>query len=257
MILVDAGIAFTFGPDIICNRLAHLRLGKHPIDRYCRNELMEQSVYLAPEQRTLGLLNEVGSAADYYSFGALALALFGHKRFISLKDVDWTQIPSKWHPFLKACLEEKASNRPRDFLEIEDRLLDPELALMHAEVSTFDSGKTSVALDADKEAEAEFNALTGLLRRSEGKISLKEPDTLKQHLDEGQKALKMAKWEFAKKAFKSALRIDPNHTVANLNLAIALYELGEFKASEKHVKAAQEIDASAAKRFRQHIAFRL
>lgn len=256
VVVPNAGLAYVFGAEQICSRLTLLRTGQLPIDRFCANELLEQMPFLAPEQRSHTRLAEVGHPVDYYAFGAIALSLFGHKRFSSVKESDWTSVPEKWQPFLRACLEDLPANRPQDFLEIEAWLSDPELALIYTEAALSDAQASKLDQDREKEAENELSALTGLLRQNEA-VSHKEPHALAQHLEAGQQAINSAKWESAKKALKTALRIDPNNVTANLNLAIALYELGEIKDSEKHVKSAAAIDPSAAKRFRQHIVFRL
>ncbi len=266
LVISHAGLPFAIGPEKIWKRLQQLRIGKLPIEPHCARELLEQLHMLAPEQKDPQRLQEVGPAADFFAYATLALLLFTGKSYAPLKEIEWTRVPEKWHPFLKACLEENPQLRPKSFLEIEDWLTDPELALItgsHLErelsISTESSDKADRAreigliphlLERMHKTQNQHQTDSPSLSKEQGKL-------LDQHLKTGLKAAKLAKWKEAKKAFKDVLKLNPKHAEAHVQLAIASYELEDWKTAEFHYEQAKELDSLLAKSFREHIAFKV
>ena len=109
----EAGLAYSVGTNQLRKRVSELQQGVLTIDRYHSFQLIDQIPYLAPELRSQK--GEIGPAADFYTFGAIAAALCMQKRFIHEGHVDWEQIPQGWRSFVKSCLEEDPGKRPRVF----------------------------------------------------------------------------------------------------------------------------------------------
>lgn len=251
LILAHAGMAFAMGPEILADQLVTLREGRLPIEKYCANEILEQLAMLAPEQKNCERSHEVGPAADFFAYGALAAALLSQQRFVSAEKVDWKRVPERWRPFLQACLQDEVSRRPQDFHELEDWLDDPELALTYTHTV---AEQTALGLEEQRGAQL----LTDILKRAHT-IAPEAPkhEDISHHIAEGLKAIKAEKWQVARKSFQRALENDAKHAVAHVNLAIAHYELGEQRSAERHYEAAKNEDPLVAKTFRQHLAFRL
>lgn len=253
-VVSDLGLAFAIGPMRMYERLALLRAGKLPIERFAISELLEQTAYLAPEQRDALRLEEVGTSADFYAFGALAIALFTSKRFFGVHDADWSKMPQRWQPFLRSCLEDKPGRRPKDFMELEDWLQDPELALLQVDVTPVlaEVQKASSAIAAD----GDLTALRAMLHHSED-LGASTNTELNTYLKAARAAVSAAKWKEAKNACTAVLRLDPQNAPGHVHMAIALYEMGDVKGAEQHYKATEAVAPQVARRFRQHIAFRL
>lgn len=252
-VVSDLGLAFAIGPMRVYERLALLRAGKLPIERFAMNELLEQTAYLAPEQRDVLRLEEVGPSADFYAFGALALSLFTSKRFLGANCTDWSKVPQRWQPFVRSCLEDKPGRRPKDLMELEDWLQDPELALMQVE------GKPVLAevpnASSETSVEGDLIALRAMLHPSED-LGTSTHTELSTYSKVARAAVSAAKWNEAKKACAATLRLDPQNASGHVHMAIALYELGDVKGAEHHYKAAEAVAPQMARHFRQHIAFR-
>lgn len=240
VVITGGGIAFAMGPERVMQQLSSLKLGKMPVEKYCAQEIMEQMAILAPEEKSSDRLHEVGPKSDLYAFGAIAVSLLLQQRFTSPQHVDWNRIPKCWAPFLKSCLSDVVDKRPADFLELEDWLNDPELALTHVEVATTEKSVTSADVPLD-------SLLTTMLKRH----------SVDDELSVAIKAIKSGKWPVAKKSLQQVLAADPTHALAHAYMAIACYELDEKKKAEAHYDKAKSADPQAAKCFRQHLAFRL
>lgn len=230
--LADAGVSFSIGPEKILERLNLLKKGRLPIEKFKGLELIEQMRYFAPEQLDNNRANEVGQKSDFYLFGKLAMEAFK------------SQLPQDWQRFIKACLEERPSDRPGSFSELEDRLSDPELALSTA----FDN---AVDVSGDRELEA-ADLLAKMKKLKE--ISVTKGGNLVQ---EGIRACREARWSPARKLLQEAVKDDSKCAIAHAYLAIAFYELGEMKQAQKHYERAKELNPVEAKRFREHIALRI
>jgi serine/threonine protein kinase len=243
VVISGAGMAYALGHEKLLQKLTELREGRLPIERHCAQEIVEQLVFLAPEQKKPGATTSPSS--DLYAFGALAVCLLSHQRFVSPDRVDWTKIPQRWVPFLQACLQEEPSKRPQDLLELEDWLDDPELALTHAPSDVEPvQGKHSSNVATNE------NLLTDMLKRV-------QPVDSNAALDEGLMAIKAGKWQVARKSLAKTISSDPNNALAHANLAIAYFELDDKAKAEAHYEAAKKADPLVAKAFRQHLAFRL
>lgn len=255
--VADTGMAFSSGAAKLYQRLEMLRSGKLIIDKTYGQELLEQLVMLAPEQKNPHRLAEVGPACDFYAFAALAIHLLTRQKFISSQNVNWNKIPDRWQPFLKAALADRPECRPRDFLELEDWLNDPELALTRLDTQT--------ALPPGESSETQETSLEDLARILDKVKKRPLPATedspkqklLTLHIDEGSKAISHGKWNRARDFFHKGLTLNPQHPEILLGLAITYYELGDLSRSEEFYLKAKEHDPAIAKRFREHLAFRV
>lgn len=261
VVIADLGLAYSFGPKKVHDRLKLMRDGFLPIEKFCANELLEQLPMLAPEQKAAERLSQVSPASDLFSFGAIAVMLFSQQRFVASDKVDWTLVPAEWHPFLKACLKDDPRHRPKDFLELEDWLNHPELALTHR---LGDSVEDAVA-DPSSPALG-LNDLKNLLQQVQEQrsqqppaatLSKKQQQKFQNAFNAGTKAIKMGRWKVARDQFVEAVAASPSNAEANVSLAIAYYELGELKQAEKYHECAKKIDPKIAKNFHDHIAFRI
>ncbi len=251
LLVANTGMAFAMGPQRFAQLLVQLKEGRLPIEKYSANEMLEQLAMLAPEQRNPHRVSEVGPSSDFFSYGALAVALLGQQRFASVEKIDWDKVPERWRPFLKACLCTEPGQRPQDFHELEDWLDDPELAL------TYTHSAAEPAMPGLEEKHS-ANLLTDMLKRAHV-VSPARPnsDELERYLAEGLKAIKGEKWHVARTSFQKVIKIDGCHAVAHVNMAIACYQLGNRREAEVHYDAAKKADPLVAKGFRQHLAFRL
>lgn len=249
VLIEQSGLAFALGPKLLSDYIAALRTGKLPIERYAAQELLEQLVLLAPEQRDSRRAQEVGPASDFYAFGTIAVSLLSNQRFITADKVEWQRIPERWVPFLRLCLSDAPSQRPHDFAELEDLLQDPELVLTYSnELSTERSSRTAQCSEA---------VILTKNRPRQGLESVGGGNGFEGSYQEGMKALRTGKWQLAKKGLSQAVEINPQHAVAQVSLAIACYELQEKRKAEIHYELAKQLDPQAAKLFRQHLAFNL
>lgn len=261
LVLADTGIAFSLQPLQVFRQLSALREGKLAIDKFRANELLEYIPMLAPEQRELPRLHEVNHTSDYYSFGSLAVLIFTDQKIRNLHEINWSAIPHKWHPFLKSCLQNDPKRRPKSFEELNDWLTDPELALTHPEMNDF--LVHPAAQKSTSEMEVEMESLTEIVSRlranrtSVNPVEKQGQKKLWEHIDNGLKAVKLSRWDAAKKHFKEAIKVDPNSPEAHINYAIACYETKDLKTAEKHYELAKKYDPRAAKKFREHIALRI
>jgi tetratricopeptide (TPR) repeat protein len=187
----------------------------------------------------------------------LGCSLLTKKKFSKLAEVEWSLISPQWQRFLKACLEEVPGNRPADFLELEDWLLQPEVGLTTLdgvdEVLDFVPHNLSVV----EPVEVPFKFVSPVIKSTTVSLTPQQQALLKGFLEAGNKAIKNAKWKEAKKALKEALKVDSGHIEAHVAMAIVCYELEDFKESEKCYEYAKQVDARLAKRFREHIAFKI
>lgn len=251
VVIAQGGLAFALGAEKFQQQLIELKEGRLPIEKYSAQELLEQMVLLAPEQKSVDRLVEVGPTSDFYTFGALAVTLLSQQRFVSADRIEWSRIPAHWVPFLQACLSDDVTMRPQDFMELDDWLNDPELALTHTQTPD-SSGKSPTSPGVVEDT----NLLTEMLRRVCEPVEIKSGAT-EDHLTEGLKAIKTGKWQIARKNLQKVVTNHPNHAIAHVNIAIACYEMGDKKKAEVHYEAAKKADPLAAKGFRQHLAFRL
>ena len=269
IVIADLGVAFSIVPKKIIDGLMELKKGTLPIEKYRANELLEQLSMMAPEQKEASRFMEVGAASDFFSFAALAIWMFTQKRFMTVEKVEWKLVPKKWRPFLKACLLDEINKRPKDFMELEDWLADPELALLHEKLD-----KEEVRpLGEDEELaleKMEIQDLTTVLQRvkkervestaqkfsTKGKKKKKHKQKMGS-FDKGVRNIKEAKWEEAKVSFLEVLEREPEHIDANIELAIAFYELGDLDKAKEYYEKAKELNPVIAKKFRKHIAFKV
>jgi tetratricopeptide (TPR) repeat protein len=259
IVLAHHGLAFAIGPQHIHSRLTTIRDGGDTaIDKQYLQELQEHYHLLAPELRSETRLHEVGPSSDFYAFATLAITLFTGAVFTNDKDIAWASIPRPWHSFLQACLHDTPGQRPKDFLELEDRLYDPDIALTaHNETTAADATADTT------ESISSLDDLTAMLRTATSNKS-KEKDsgggtspTFSRFLTAGNKSLRTGKWSTAKKYLQQAYDLEPHDSNVNVGLAIVYYEEGEIKKAEKFYTIAKKDDPTIAKRFREHIAFRV
>lgn len=253
IVIADLGMAMTIGPHAVHERITKLQQGKLPIDRFAAMGLLEHVASLAPEQRDPSRLNEVGPASDFYAYGALATVIFTQRPFSDVRHVRWDQVPERWRPFLKACLSERPSERPKDFLELHDWVSDPELALtlQHADLPTSEAAVTS-------EPQA-LDTLAGVLEKVQARkaASVATSDEIGTDVAVGMKAIKMGRWEKAREHLLAAHNDDDPDAEVAVSLAIACYELGDLENAERYYNSAKEKDPTTARCFRDHIAFRV
>lgn len=263
--LSNHGIPFALGAPQLCKRLH--ALSKKQIytvmEEYYVKELLDEMIMLSPEQRDPKRVGEVGPLADVYSFGALAVMLFCGKRFEGRKKIENSKIPDRWRPFVISCLEEDPSKRPQDFLELQDRLYDPEMALTHRQGN--DENSSEIDLE---ENSITLSDLAKVLKEDiqnqektsqEGIVEVKEKDSMifEKLIVTIRKFLERGKWGSAKEYLQKAYSICPNSPEVNVGMAIVCYEEGDLKRAEKFYFMAKEKDPCLAKRFREHIAFRV
>ncbi len=247
--IADAGLAFALGPQRVCNRLEKLRQAKLPLERYCSHEILEQMAHLAPEQKKPNRLHDVGPSADFFAFGALAASLFTHQRFTTRNAIKWELIPEKWRPFVEACLSESPQDRPQDFLELEDWLTDPELALTHQSSQPPHNKAPTIV-------KSELGPLSEMLQRIQ-ETQMHTTADLGELLQSAENAITASRWRPAKKHLDKALLLDPNHALTHVKLAIVCLELGDQKTAERHYFLAKQINPKIAKQFREYLAFKM
>lgn len=249
--IANTGLAFALGPQKIWEQLEKLRLAKLPLERHGSHELLEQMTHLAPEQKDPGRLHDVGPACDFFAFGALAISLFTRQRYTERSTVKWDRLPEKWRPFVEACLSDNPRDRPQDFLELEDWLTDPELALTHQSSQGYAPGKRSPTI-----IEEETGPLSAMLERLHNPPIPTQKD-LQELLHQAETAITGSRWKAARKLLEKALPIDGNHAPTHVKMAIVALELGDEKKAERHYNLAKQLDPKLAKQFREHLAFKM
>lgn len=259
VVIADTGMAYSLGVKKMFLRLEALRKGELLIDRLIGKDILEQLPMLAPEQKDAQRLREVGPGSDFYTFGAWAVSLFERKPFSSSMAVDWKQIPHRWHLFLKACLNPYPKRRPKDFLDLESWLYDPELALTSEEAFAEESSQVQVGdIQLQMDEEVDLSRLCGILDQiqSKKKKQYSQNSSLSHLLEAGAVFARRGRWKEALKEYEAVLEVEENHPEALLGVAIAHYELGSLEESEKFYFRAKLVDASTGKRFREHLASR-
>jgi len=261
IVIADHGLAFAFGAEKIAHRLRGLSEKKIFVEPYCAKTVLDEHVMLAPEQRDPQRFGEIGACSDFFAFGALAVTLLTKRPFSTVKDIAWADIPMKWRSFLKSCLEEETVQRPKDFLQLQDYLYDPDLALTHHE-SVVDSDDDFV--EEEEEKPMSLDALAGVLKESQSFRTQQlaagkglNPEELQRFLDLGKKALSKNKWALAKKHFVKAHAMSSENPEVNVALAIIHYEQGKVYIAQQYYEKAKQHNEEVAKRFRAHIAFRI
>jgi hypothetical protein len=275
IVIADMGMAFTFGPEVICDRLDRLLAGKLPVDKFVGNELIDQLAMLAPEQKDLTRCHKVGPSADFYAFAALAVLMFTKSPFRGKENIDWKAIPIQWHPFLKACLNEQPAERPEDFDELKDWLTQPDLALTVRQTAGQEITTTDV--EAAQEEVYDLEELASILEKVQGtkkKEAVREvsPQSVSESTDKqadeqpnkktgqrplGLEALRKGEWKAAQNALERAYASNCDDPKVCVSLAIALYEQGDLSNAERYYNEAKQKDPTTAKCFRNHIAFRV
>lgn len=258
LVVADLGMGYALGPYKLHQLLSELKEGKLAIERYTAQELLAQIPLLAPEQRDAERLKEVGQASDFYTYGCIAVSLFAGKRSTQLEQVEWEEVPERWQGFLRACLNDDPKRRPKDFLEIEDWLNDPELALTYEEESSVDEESQ----ESPAPSSLSLHDLAPLIdEMREKNQELEDEDSLKgkvyRLLRRANTALEEEDWKEARKHFTQVERIVPGHVEALTGLAICHYEMGSLKQAEDAYAQAKEKDPEIAKRFRKHLTFRI
>ncbi|SCC90861.1 hypothetical protein SCG7109_AX_00100 [Chlamydiales bacterium SCGC AG-110-M15] len=257
--IANHGLSFAFGADVLHKQIEGLSQHTLQVESQVARELEKTVHYLAPEQLDAERLKEVSAMADFYAFGTLATHLFTNQPFKTVESLEWDKVPTKWQSFLKSCLEADSLNRPEDFLSIQDHLYDPDLALTHNPVNEEEGGDA----DSSDEPESEtvsLGDLVGVLQRSEAfqeQEKLEKDNPLIKHMSSAAKCIAQGKWAFARMHLNKAAAIDPEHAEVNVGLAIVSYEEKEFDEAERYYEKSKQINKSIAKRFREHIAFRV
>jgi tetratricopeptide (TPR) repeat protein len=265
VVVAEAGLAFAVGPEIMQQRFKGLMEGNLPIDKFNALQLFEQLAMLAPEQTNAEHVQHVGPAVDFYAFGTLAVTLFSQKRFVDNKNIEWPLVPQQWRPFLVACLCDSSNLRPRDFLEIDDWLNDPELALTlqgsQLNNNLLLDSEQSVEADAFRENESLDSFILHPIPQDvsllPNHLSQPQLDAFVKAMNEGRLALLIPRLDIAQKAFQEALEYAPQNPEASVKLAIVYYKLGDLKNSEHYYQIAKQHNPRLAKKFREHIAFRV
>ena len=163
----------------------------------------------------------------------------------------WDRLPEKWRPFVEACLSDNPRDRPQDFLELEDWLTDPELALTHQSSQGYAPGKRSPTI-----IEEETGPLSAMLERLHNPPIPTQKD-LQELLHQAETAITGSRWKAARKLLEKALPIDGNHAPTHVKMAIVALELGDEKKAERHYNLAKQLDPKLAKQFREHLAFKM
>lgn len=255
ILVSDLSLAFSLGPEKVYQQISALRGGKLAIEKYAARDLLEQLSMLSPEQKDHSRLDTVGPAADFYAYGALATVIFTQEPFRDYRSVSWTTVPKKWRSFLQSCLDDNPKGRPKDFLELEDWLTDPELALT---IGCRDIDVDSIE-DLPEEEETSLDDLLGVYQEACGvdQETEESSDPFTQSFDAGLRSLKIGRWKVAQEHFSKALILNPDHAEAQVSMAIACYEMGDLERAENFYNQAKNIDPTVAKCFREHIAFRV
>lgn len=261
IVLPDHGIPFALGGKAFAKVINSISKDKkHPfLEELVVNDILQDIHMLAPEQRNPERSHEVGPAADFFSFGALAVSMLTEKNFRSPKEVDWKAVPSKWVSFLQECLQDAVAARPKDFMELQDRLYDPDMAL------TINESAEEFEEEIEEDEPVSLGNLAKVLQDSKAFQQQKEevktdPSELSffdKMLSAGNLALGRGKWASARKFLEKAYEVEPENPEVNVGMAIVLYEGGELKEAEAFYHTAKEKDVKIAKRFREHIAFKV
>jgi hypothetical protein len=110
--VADGGLAYAFGPQKVYEQMERLKARDLGVDAYRRHRLLNELVYLSPEQKQKDRLHTVGPASDFYAFGSIAARLFAEVQMWGKVEIPWERVPEKWRPFIQACLSD---NRPTDW----------------------------------------------------------------------------------------------------------------------------------------------
>lgn len=235
--LIHSCAAYAIGPQAMQKRIQQVESQKAGLERLTQRELSAQLAYLAPEQRQ----GRASASCDFYSYAATCCCIFSSKPFTGAASVDWQTVPAKWHSFLRACLVEEASKRPKDFLELQDRLYDPELALNAME---------EVPAELPVCETASLKDVASAMKR------VMEPEMLDSDVRAGLAAIDTRRYNEARSHFKHAEK--KGHSSADLQLGWALlfhYE-GDSARSEKAYEQCLRLDPAKAARFHKTIALR-
>ena len=260
IVLADTGLVFALGPERLHQRLNQLREGKLPIEKFYAHDLLEQISMLAPEQKNPHQFDQVGPAADFFSYAALAIAMLTKRRFIHPQMVNWNDVPQRWRHFLKASLEEDPLKRPKDFMELEDWLNDPELALTN---QMNEIKQESIEVDFSENQNVSFSEMKQRIKNinpqpsQAATLSSVETDHLSKLLEAGVKAINTSKWEAAYKSYQEALNLSPDNPEIQAKLAIVCYECGDLKNAEFFYQKTKQSHPRLARAFREHIAFKV
>ncbi len=168
--------------------------------------------FLAPE-----VLHGLSQASDYYSFGVLALYLFGGMDAVHKKQEGIEQLPKRWRQFVRRCIEEETKNRPKDFLELDDLLNDPELNQQLNEVDKMRQEVGNTELRPIANARDLFLKLRSK-QEAEKKVDPK--------VEKGFQLLGNRQWSRAITHFEKLQKEAPSPRV-DLGLAIGLHQKGE------------------------------
>lgn len=258
MYLSDHGIYFSLGAENLSKRFRGLetKAMKKLIEPEVLELALEEQNFLAPEQKDPSRSHEVGPACDFYAFAAIALTLLSTKPFTSVSKVDWKSIDPRWQTFLRNCLQDSPNERPKDFLELQDRLYDPDIALTH--VSTDEE----IHLEEEEEM-VSLGDLAQVLQNSQAfhnqqeQVQNQEEGELSTLLGFSQQALSREKWMQAKKYLGKAQILDKKHPEVLVSLAIVFYEEGDLSRAQQLYEEIKESHPKVARRFREHIAFRV
>lgn len=235
--LGDPGLAFAVGADCFRRMLDDLRSGRHYLSSSDADAWLDQKDYLAPEIHNAKQYPKLGQAADFYSFGRLAKSLFGKEQ------------PPSWCRFLTSCLAVEPDKRPPDFIQLEDWLSDPELALTHADDLSIEEGEQMLSIDSTE--------LVAALDKLQAKQSECSSGDLEQLLLRGDRALAVGRLADARRIFTTAADLDPEHPDVLVGLAICAYEGGDLDNAEQYYRAAKDKDPLAARRFREHLTYKV
>ncbi|MDF2578093.1 MAG: Protein tyrosine and serine/threonine kinase [Chlamydiales bacterium] len=266
IVLEDLGLCYALEAEGMRELLQKLHKGKLMASLGYITELKGLIKGIAPEFLDKTLVKNLGIAADMYMFATTALYLFTGKVFSSIDKINWSDIPHRWQSFLKKCLAIDPKERPLDFLELQDSLNDPESILtLQTSIKTIssvpESAKNKLGPDNIEEIVELSNLVKEIQQVGKGQVGIdaalnKSIATIENFLDK-------KKWKHAKKLCKELLSAVTDKdtrvglTPIYIQLAIACYELEEFSEAEKYYLEAKKLDSSLAKRFREHIAFRI
>jgi hypothetical protein len=248
--VADCGWAFALGLEGLQARLRDLRRGRLLIDDYTGRCILDQLAHLAPEVLDEGTEHLLGPEADFWSFGALACTLFTGQAFRDLGDLDWESVPSRWTAFLRACLNVDPHQRPKDFLELEEWLRDPDYALSHASNALHGVGE-----DAEQ-TRVDLAGLIDQIRQRQVR-ELRAEGELAPLLDSIEGHLHAYRWQAAEDCLMKAEKVDARDGDVRLFRAVLDWELGRRTEAEAIYSELEAQDSQRAQRFRQFIAFRV
>ena len=252
IVLPHHGLYFACSKKVLSARFD--QIAKNEIQGIIENQSLkdcfEELHYLSPEQKDVLSGFEVSAASDFYSFAVLAISLLTQKDYQGAS-FDIKDLPEKWRGFIQACLDKNPDRRPKDFLELQDRLYDPDLALTHHQ-SEEDS--TDEFLEDD---DLSLNELKDVLHSAKKESLGPSKDSYQKLKKLARQNLSYGKWSVAKKHLLEANEQKSSDAEVLVGLSIVYYEEGLLKEAEDFYQKAKAIDVRLAKRFREHIAFRV